>query len=52
MDTLRKSLEKEEIEKEVSPGKSTKDWDKLYKVLTDVNDVFEEIGRYCRGNIR
>ncbi len=45
----KKILGKKEIEKEVSPGKSTKDWDKLYKVLTDVNDVFEEIGRYCRG---
>lgn len=49
VDTLRKSLEKKEIEKEVSPGKSTKDWDKLYKVLTDVNDVFEEIGDTVGG---
>lgn len=47
--TLRKSLEKKEIEKEVSPGKSIKDWDKLYKVLTDVNDVFEEIGDTVGG---
>ncbi|EGG55316.1 conserved domain protein [Paraprevotella xylaniphila YIT 11841] len=49
VDTLRKSLEKKEIEKEISPGKSTKDWDKLYKVLTDVNDVFEEIGDTVGG---
>ena len=49
VDTLRKSLEKKEIEKEVSPGKSTKDWDNLYKVLTDVNDVFEEIGDTVGG---
>ena len=47
--TLRNALEKKEIEKEVSPGKSIKDWDKLYKVLTDVNDVFEEIGDTVGG---
>lgn len=47
--TLRNALEKKEIEKEVSPGKSIKDWDKLYKVLTEVNDVFEEIGDTVGG---
>ena len=49
VDTLRNALEKKEIEKEVSPGKSIKDWDKLYKVLTDVNDVFEDIGDTVGG---
>ena len=49
VDTLRNALEKKKIEEEVSPGKSTKDWDKLYKVLTDVNDVFEEIGDTVGG---
>ena len=44
VNTLRKAIGDKEVEKEISPGKATKDWDKLYRVLNDVNGVFKEIG--------
>lgn len=51
VDKLRNAVSQKEIEKEVSPGKSVKDWDKLYEVLGEVNEVFGEIGDTVGGTL-
>lgn len=48
---LRDAISQKELEKEISPGKATKDWDKLYDVLSEVNDVFKEIGDTMGGTL-
>lgn len=48
---LRDAISQKELEKEISPGKATKDWDKLYDVLSEVNDVFGEIGDTVGGTL-
>lgn len=49
VNTLRKAIGDKKVAKEISPGKATKDWDKLYRLLTDVNTVFEDIGDTVGG---
>lgn len=48
---LRDAISQKELEKEISPGKATKDWDKLYDVLSEVDDVFKEIGDTVDGTL-
>lgn len=48
---LREAISQKELEEEVSPGKATKDWDKLYDVLSEVEEVFGEIGDTVGGTL-
>lgn len=48
--TLRKTIQKEEAEDEVSPGKrSIEEWKDLQDVLSDCVDSFDEIGEVVGG---